>query len=61
MLETFREKPLIAVVMPVGGDATEESLRESIESVGAQVYPYWELVCRDNVPRVCGLLEEYTC
>ena len=62
VLETFREKPLIAVVMPVGADATEESLRESIESVGPQVYPYWELWCvADNVsPKVRGLLEEYT-
>jgi len=62
MLETFREKPVITVVMPVSGDVSEESLRGAVESVGTQVYPYWELWCvGDNVsPKVQTVLEEYT-
>jgi tetratricopeptide (TPR) repeat protein/GT2 family glycosyltransferase len=68
--ETFRDKSVITLVMPVFKKPGfskkpgfwEKSLRETVESLETQVYPYWELWCvTDNVsPKVQSILEEYT-
>ncbi len=53
--------PLISVVMPTY-DTPERYLRASIDSVLAQVYPYWELCIADDASpgaRVRWILEEY--
>jgi glycosyltransferase involved in cell wall biosynthesis/SAM-dependent methyltransferase len=55
------DAPLISVVLPVF-DPSEQHLREAIESVIDQIYPYWELCIADDastadwLPRV---LTEY--
>jgi GT2 family glycosyltransferase len=54
------EPPLISIVMPVY-NTPEAFLREAIESVRTQLYPYWELcVCDDASPSpdVLRILEE---
>jgi GT2 family glycosyltransferase len=51
----------ISVVMPVY-NTPERFLRESIESVLAQIYPHWELCIADDAssePHVRRILEEY--
>ncbi|MDY6807118.1 MAG: tetratricopeptide repeat protein [Cyanobacteriota bacterium] len=61
ILETFRVKPVIAVVMPVGKNTSEESLRGAMDSIAYQIYPYWELWCvADSVsPKIQSVLDEY--
>ncbi|NET57418.1 MAG: glycosyltransferase, partial [Symploca sp. SIO2E6] len=57
----FSYQPVISVIMPVF-NPPEAFLREAIESVLAQVYPYWELCIADDASTnsyVRPLLEEY--
>ncbi len=57
----FGYKPALSVIMPVFNPA-EHFLREAIESVLNQVYPYWELCIADDAstqPHVRSVLEEY--
>lgn len=54
-------KPTFSIIMPVY-NTPEKLLREAIESVIAQAYPYWELCIADDCspsPNVRGLLTEY--
>ncbi|WP_369749652.1 glycosyltransferase [Lyngbya sp. PCC 8106] len=46
-VESFRDKPLISVIMPVY-NTSERFLREAIQSVIDQVYPNWELCIADD-------------
>ncbi len=60
-IETFPQKPLISVVMPVY-NTPERYLREAIESVIAQIYPHWELCIADDAspkPYIKTILAEY--
>lgn len=57
----LRNPPLISVLMPVF-NTPEVWLRHAIESVRAQLYPYWELCIADDassLPHVHEVLEEY--
>ncbi|WP_250125049.1 glycosyltransferase family 2 protein [Chroococcidiopsis sp. CCMEE 29] len=57
----FGYKPALSVIMPVF-NPPEHFLREAIESVLNQVYPYWELCIADDAstqPDVRSVLEEY--
>lgn len=54
-------KPLISVIMPVY-NVDEQYLRECIESVIRQMYPYWELCIADDcssMPHIKKVLHEY--
>jgi O-antigen biosynthesis protein len=54
-------KPLISIVMPTY-NTSEAFLREAIQSVINQVYPYWELCIADDASslhHVRNILEEY--
>ncbi|MEG4515227.1 MULTISPECIES: tetratricopeptide repeat protein [unclassified Microcoleus] len=54
-------KPLISVIVPVY-NTPENFLREAIDSVRNQVYPYWELCIADDAstaPHVKKILSEY--
>lgn len=58
--EALQRKPLISVLMPVY-NTPKILLREAIESVQAQVYPYWELCIADDCsssPHVRRLLNK---
>jgi glycosyltransferase involved in cell wall biosynthesis len=60
-LSTWRNPPTFTVVVPVYRPA-EKLLREMIESVRSQVYPYWELVLCDDfsdLDSISSVLEEY--
>ncbi|MGE5655405.1 MAG: tetratricopeptide repeat protein [Actinomycetota bacterium] len=60
-VELLNYKPLISVIVPAY-NTPEEFLREAIESVRNQVYPYWELCIADDAstaPHVRKVLEEY--
>lgn len=60
-LDTMDNPPLISIVMPVY-NTDEIFLRECIESVLAQSYPYWELCIADDKstkPHVEQVLKEY--
>ena len=60
-VESFGYKPLISVIMPVY-NTPEYFLREAIQSVIDQVYPYWELCIADDASTrssIRGILEEY--
>jgi GT2 family glycosyltransferase len=46
-IRVFPKKPLISIVMPTY-NANLEWLRQAIESVEAQLYPYWELCIVDD-------------
>ncbi|WP_083888273.1 glycosyltransferase [Pleurocapsa sp. PCC 7327] len=62
VVEIFAYKPIISLVMPVY-NTPERYLREAIESVLNQVYPYWELCIADDASkdnRVREILEEYS-
>lgn len=57
----LEHKPLISVLMPTCNSA-ELWLRQAIDSVRAQLYPYWELCIADDAStdtKVHGILEEY--
>ncbi len=61
-VEVFSYKPVISIIMPVF-NTPEPFLREAIESVLKQVYPYWELCIADDAstqPHIRTILEEYT-
>ncbi len=60
-VEIFSYKPVVSVVMPVY-NTPEHFLREVIESVLNQIYPYWELCIADDAstkPYIKTILEEY--
>lgn len=60
-IELFRYKPVFSIIMPVY-NTPEEFLREAIESVINQIYPYWEFCIADDAspsPHVKAVLEEY--
>ncbi len=60
-LETFTKKPLISIIMPTY-NTSEQWLRCAIDSVLAQLYPYWELCIADDASTkkyVRKVLEEY--
>lgn len=57
----FKYQPLISVIVPIY-NTPETFLREAIESVLNQVYPYWELCLADDAstePHVRLILKEY--
>ena len=61
-LETFKYKPTISIIVPVY-NPPEQFLREAIESVQKQIYPYWELCLADDLstkPYVRQVLAEYS-
>lgn len=58
----FGHRPRISVLMPTY-NPSERWLRRAIESVRAQLYPYWELCIADDAStaaNVHAVLEEYT-
>jgi glycosyltransferase involved in cell wall biosynthesis len=60
-IEKFHRHPLISIVIPVY-NTPERWLRRCLESVFAQLYPYWELCIADDgstAPHVRRILEEY--
>jgi len=60
-VETFRQKPLISVLMPTY-NPKPEWLIEAIESVRNQIYPNWELCIADDAstdPQVKHILRHY--
>ncbi len=60
-VEALKQPPRISIVMPVY-NAPERWLREALDSVLAQLYPYWELCIADDRSsqgRVREVLEEY--
>ena len=60
-LSIFHHKPVISAIVPVF-NPTERFLREAIESVLQQIYPYWELCIADDAsskPHVREILQEY--
>ncbi|NEP59972.1 MAG: glycosyltransferase [Symploca sp. SIO2G7] len=60
-VEIFSYQPIISVIMPVFNPPAA-FLKEAIESVLAQVYPYWELCIADDSSTnnyVRPILEEY--
>src|SRR3954466_10013661 len=46
-ISAFERKPLISVIMPVY-ETPEWALREAIDSIRRQLYPYWELCIADD-------------
>ncbi|HEY9845159.1 MAG TPA: glycosyltransferase family 2 protein, partial [Candidatus Caenarcaniphilales bacterium] len=60
-VDVFPYKPVISVIMPVF-NTPERFLQQSIESVVAQVYPYWELCIADDAstePYIRKILSEF--
>jgi len=58
---TFRMKPFVSIIMPVY-NPKPEWLREVIQSVRKQIYPYWELCIADDAStdkRIRPILERY--
>lgn len=58
----FDRQPRISVLMPTY-NSSEPWLRQAIDSVRAQLYPFWELCIADDAstdPNVRAVLEEYT-
>jgi GT2 family glycosyltransferase len=56
----FERTPLISVIMPVY-ETPEWALREAIDSIRHQLYPYWELCIADDAstaPHIADLLRE---
>ncbi|KAA1002567.1 glycosyltransferase family 2 protein [Paraburkholderia panacisoli] len=61
MIGALRKRPLISVIVPVY-NTPEPYLRDMIDSVRAQIYPYWELCIVDDAstaPHVSAVLQEY--
>jgi glycosyltransferase involved in cell wall biosynthesis len=61
IVESLGYKPRISIIVPVY-NPPELLLREMIQSVLDQVYPYWELCLADDAspqPHVKAILEEY--
>ena len=60
-VKQLKYKPLISIVMPVY-NTPESFLKEAIQSVIDQVYPYWELCIADDAStkhHIKQILEEY--
>ncbi|WP_277187165.1 glycosyltransferase family 2 protein [Caballeronia sp. BR00000012568055] len=60
-VQALREHPLVSIVVPVYNPPVDY-LREMIESVLAQAYPYWELCIADDAssaPQIAPLLRDY--
>jgi O-antigen biosynthesis protein len=60
-IEQLDYKPTFSIVVPVY-NVEERWLRKCIDSVKAQIYPYWELCIADDAspdPRVKQVLDEY--
>ncbi len=60
-IDKLSYKPTFSIIMPTY-NTSEKFLKEAIESVLNQVYPYWELCIADdnsNLPHVKKILEEY--
>jgi O-antigen biosynthesis protein len=60
-IPTFRYQPTISIIMPVY-NTPEKFLRDAIQSVLNQAYPYWELCIADDASTatyIKPLLEEY--
>ena len=60
-IQQMQSKPLISIIMPTY-NAPLQLLREAIESVIAQTYPYWELCIADDASTDSGVrkvLESY--
>ncbi len=60
-VKVLNYKPLISVIVPVY-NTPEDFLREALDSVRNQVYPYWELCIADDAstdPHVKKILAEY--
>ncbi|MDY6847107.1 MAG: glycosyltransferase, partial [Chloroflexota bacterium] len=60
-IDTFKQKPLISIVIPVF-NPPEPFLREALDSVLGQVYPHWECCIADDAstePYVRKILNEY--
>ncbi|HIK33394.1 MAG TPA: glycosyltransferase [Oscillatoriales cyanobacterium M59_W2019_021] len=58
---TFRYKPTISIIVPVY-NTPEKFLRDAIESVLNQIYPYWELCVADDAStaaHIKPILQEY--
>jgi O-antigen biosynthesis protein len=61
MIEIFSYQPLISVILPVF-NTPENFLREAIDSVFNQIYPYWELCIGDDAStatHVKQIISEY--
>jgi GT2 family glycosyltransferase/SAM-dependent methyltransferase len=61
-IAAFARRPVISIVVPVY-ETKEDYLREMIESVFQQIYPYWELCIADDAstqPHVARVLEEFS-
>jgi GT2 family glycosyltransferase len=60
LVESLPRKPVISIVVPTY-NSDEKLLRQMIDSVKAQIYPYWELCIADDAspdPHVAPLLAE---
>ncbi len=60
-VDSFKLKPVISIVVPVY-NPPEDVLREMIQSVVDQTYPYWELCLADDcstAPYVKSVLKEF--
>ena len=60
-IETFKLHPVFSILMPAY-NSPERWLQRSIETVRAQLYPYWELCIADDASTLAGvrqLLEHY--
>ncbi|NET07053.1 MAG: glycosyltransferase [Symploca sp. SIO2B6] len=60
-IESFSYKPVISLIVPVF-NTPESFLRQAIDSVLNQVYPYWELCIADDSstePYIRSILEDY--
>jgi GT2 family glycosyltransferase len=55
-VDDFQVKPLISVVMP-SYNIDPKYLREAIESVRRQIYPFWELCISDDASTIAGVRE----
>jgi GT2 family glycosyltransferase len=61
-VNSLKYQPVISIIMPVF-NPPQEFLKEAIESVTNQIYPYWELCISDDASTnedVKPLLDEYT-
>lgn len=61
-VRNFAYQPVISIIMPIY-NTPEKYLRDAIDSVLDQVYPYWELCIADDnssQPHVRRVLEEYS-
>lgn len=60
-IDDFRSKPLISVIMP-SYNIDPRYLKEAVESVRRQIYPFWELCISDDASTLGGVracVEEY--